>query len=157
MGKTIIQTIGPIYGDVENGTVFGRPNGSIYIPSSNTIIIDLEEARRQIRITTPAGGNKIQACYTDGTTASRPIHIVAESQDTQSYIGVSIEDGDGVAVGTGRNQPAGQFNITALYLANVADDVTITDEADYFIVATLYSSSGVAVAVYRLPVVGWSE
>ena len=157
MAKTIIQTIGPLYGEVDNGTVFGRPNGSIYIPSSNTILIELVEARRYIRITTPAGGNKIQACYSDGSTASLPIRVIAESQDTQSYIGVSIEDKDGVEVGSERNQPAGQFNIPVLYLANAAEDTTITNGADYFIVATLYSSSGVAVAVYRLPVEGWSE
>lgn len=34
--KTIIQTIGPLYGDVVNGSVFGQPNGSIARPVPNS-------------------------------------------------------------------------------------------------------------------------
>lgn len=34
---TIIQKYGPIYGEAVNGTVQGRPNGSVYVPISNTI------------------------------------------------------------------------------------------------------------------------
>lgn len=33
--KTIIQTIGPLYGEVVNGTVFGQPNGDIARPIPN--------------------------------------------------------------------------------------------------------------------------
>lgn len=34
--KTIIQTIGPLYGEVVNGSVFGQPNGSVARPQPNT-------------------------------------------------------------------------------------------------------------------------
>lgn len=34
--KTIIQTIGPLYGEVVNGSVFGQPNGSEARPAPNT-------------------------------------------------------------------------------------------------------------------------
>lgn len=30
--KTIIQTIGPLYGEPINGSVFGQPNGSVAVP-----------------------------------------------------------------------------------------------------------------------------
>ena len=33
--KTIIQTIGPLYGEVVNGSVFGQPNGSEARPPQN--------------------------------------------------------------------------------------------------------------------------
>lgn len=33
--KTIIQTIGPLYGEVVNGSVFGQPNGSEARPPPN--------------------------------------------------------------------------------------------------------------------------
>lgn len=37
--KTIIQTIGPLYGDDVNGTVFGQPNGSIATSPNNVYTI----------------------------------------------------------------------------------------------------------------------
>lgn len=42
--KTIIQTIGPLYGDDVNGSVFGQPNGSVYTPPANGLIVIQEDA-----------------------------------------------------------------------------------------------------------------
>ena len=153
MGKTIIQTIGPLYGEVVNGTVFGRPNGSVYIPAVNTITASVPAGFGYIRIFQFGYGNRIQLCNSAGNNLSVALKAVAESQDTQSYISVGIEDKDGVEVGEARSNGAGLFNLDILYLANVTDE-TLTDGADYNIVVTLNSSSGVPVATTRIPVKG---
>lgn len=41
--RTIIQKIGPLYGEVVNGTVFGQPNGSVYYQPNQ---IKLHEDKR---------------------------------------------------------------------------------------------------------------
>lgn len=156
MGKTIIQTIGPLYGESVNGTVFGRPNGSIYIPSSNTITATIADEIKYIRkVTYPWGGNPIQCCTSAGAVSSGYFaKVVAESQDVASYIGYQVEDGDGEVVGTPINSSAGSFNKDVLYLSWLTADADLTDGASYTLVFTLYSSNGVPVAVTRVPVVG---
>ena len=157
MGKTIIQTIGPLYGEVVNGTVFGRPNGSIYVPSVNTISANSKTPVEYVRIMTYGGNSVLQACSSSGTTsANYTLKVVAEAQDVQSYIGICIEDSDGVQVGNAVNYSAGLFNLNVSVLGYPAED-TITNGADYTVVMTLYSASGVPVATAKIPVVGWAE
>lgn len=152
MAKTIIQTIGPLYGEVVNGTVFGRPNGSIYIPASNTISSEIPAEWAYVR----KFSTSLVLCTSTGpfTTDTR-IKIVAESQDSQSYIGVSVEDSDGVTIGTPVSLSAGQFNVAVLYISSVsADSTPIVADEKYYIVSTLYSSNGVPVATVRKEVTG---
>ena len=158
MGKTIIQTIGPLYGEVVNGTVFGRPNGSIYIPSSNTITASLPADQQYIKVSQYGYGDRITCCTSDGTvSASSVITVIAESQDVQSYIGISVVDSDDAEVGTPRYLSAGTFNVTYPYLANAGEGVTIENGADYVVVVSLFSASGVPIATARIPVKGVSE
>lgn len=154
MGKTIIQTIGPLYGDVVNGTVFGRPNGSIYIPSSNAITLTLPAGYEYVTIVNFDYGDRFKLCDSSGVVTNLEAHVVAESQDTASYIQSYLsEDSDGATVlGVERNFPAGQFNIT---IANIgtANDVTLTAKTYYYVVR-LVSASGVPVATAIHPVEG---
>lgn len=148
MGKTIIQTIGPLYGEVENGTVFGRPNGSIYTPAVNTI-----------ELTTPAGQEYIKVAdsrvvFTNSSGSNVSYYkVVAESQDTASYMETSIEDTDGNVIGTGRSNSAGLFNLS-FYVVGYATADQIEQGTEYKAVATLYSASGVALATSKITVHG---
>ena len=161
MAKTIIQTIGPLYGEVVNGTVFGRPNGSIYVPSTNTIEIKLPSGFDEVLIVSRGFGKRFALRNDDGVISDADIafnvNIVAQSQDIQSYIECHLADSDGVQIGTPRTSSAGLFNINTAYVGNPADDDTITNGEDYQIVAILYSSSGVPVATDTVNVTGWAE
>lgn len=37
--KTVIQKIGPLYGEAINGSVFGQPNGSVAVPPYNALVL----------------------------------------------------------------------------------------------------------------------
>ena len=155
MAKTIIQTIGPLYGEVVNGTVFGRPNGSIYVPSVNTVTISIPTGFEYIKLYTTAYGNRFVLCNSGGALyTGSEFKIVAESQDVQSYLGMCVTDSDEVLLGTERTQTAGQFNIVnPPYLGNAGED-TITAGDSYLFIATLYSASGVPIATAKVTLTG---
>lgn len=71
---TIIQSYGPIYGESINGTVQGRPNGSVYTPPVNTISLI-------------AGSTRLNISTSDGTTkVINGFAFSAESQDYANYV-----------------------------------------------------------------------
>lgn len=133
MAKTIIQTIGPLYGEVVNGTVFGRPNGSVYVPSTNTISIDIPNPKTLERLSN--GAYKV--------TGS--LQVVAESQDIASNIVLSVfEDSDlTTQLGSSRNLPAGNFNGSWGYISY--GDTAIVADQTYYVIAYLMNN-GVPVA-----------
>lgn len=140
MGRTIIQPIGPLYGEAVNGTVFGRPNGSIFVPSSNTITLTL--LREYI---TNNASNAVYPSDNTGTIKNQSIQIVAESQDNQAYMRLELaEDNEFTQNVATANIAAGIFNITrnGLYLGNYP----LTDGSTYYIRAVLVSSTNVPVA-----------
>jgi len=98
---TIIQRYGPIYGEAVNGTVQGRPNGSVYVPISNVIEISTNATKVSFVSPTDFKFN------VDGA-----ISVVAIAQDLASYVATEIYSDSActtkIAV---RNNPAGQFNI----------------------------------------------
>lgn len=63
--KTIIQTIGPLYGEVSNGTVFGQPNGSVYTPPANTLSVKADYSATNAYVKN--GDTNIVSCRSDGT------------------------------------------------------------------------------------------
>lgn len=73
--RTIIQTIGPLYGEIVNGSVFGQPNGSEARPAPNatpTLIVKTIEDTvcvKGVARTAPATGYDWFSCKADGTTA----------------------------------------------------------------------------------------
>ena len=146
MAKTIIQTIGPLYGEVVNGTVFGRPNGSVYVPSANRIAVSLPDASRYIAV--------IGTNYTLSNSAGTPVvappnglAIVAESQDLQNYIVTQVSlSGDFATIEGSRARTAGQFNLNIAYIAQGADLAPIEDETTYYVRAVLMSAGGDPVA-----------
>ena len=148
MGKTIIQTIGPLYGEVVNGTVYGRPNGSVYVPPTNTVSAEVAEAVRFIKNESAAW---LTLCNESGTSVGYPgtrdnrVFVVAQSQDSQNYIGIEIAtDSDFSDVIATWNFTAGQFNVLGRAFSTSA---TIVSGTTYYLRAILYSASGVAVSV----------
>lgn len=149
MGRTIIQPIGPLYGEAVNGTVFGRPNGSIYIPPTNTIEVSIKTGSNYLY---KSSGNYIFT-NSGGVRDDAAFSINAQSQDTASYIQIAIysdaaaetivtEDG----VEMVRNLSAGLFNQISGYLM-YKPAVTLVSETTYYLRCTLMSASGVPVAV----------
>lgn len=155
MAKTIIQTIGPLYGDVVNGTVFGRPNGSVYVPSANTIDVSVPTNFEYVRLFHFDYGYRYIVCNAGGGIANL-CKVVAESQDIQSYIQLELQDENGDTVGGARAFSAGIFNTSSTLVGDAADDGTpaIVANDTYYIVATLVSASGVPVATDKIAVTG---
>lgn len=154
MAKTIIQTIGPLYGEVVNGTVFGRPNGSIYVPPTNTIAVKIEESSKYIKLVTQGGNTRLLFCDSSGQTNA--VQVIAESQDVQSFVELYIEDSDEQIVGVPFVLSAGMFNFTTSMAGRYAEGATIEDEADYTVHVTLCSANGVPVATTTINVKGVS-
>ena len=143
MAKTIIQTIGPLYGEVVNGTVFGRPNGSIYVPPTNLISIS---AAAGITVTVNA------ATYLDLSTI---VTMVAQSQDLASNMFLALfSDSDcTVQVGLGRSETAGQFNRVAGNAGKAGSD-TITPGTTYYLRAQLLNNGSAVATSNVITVVG---
>ena len=155
MAKTIIQTIGPLYGEVVNGTVFGRPNGSVYVPSVNTISVTVPVNFEYVRLFHFDYGYRYIVCNSEGGIANL-YKVVAESQDIQSHIQIELQDSNGDTVGTARAFSAGIFNTSAALIGDADDDgePAIVANDTYYIVATLVSASGVPVATDKVAVTG---
>ena len=81
---TIVQDYGPIYGEVVNGTVQGRPNGSVYVPLSNTISLSIQDL--YIKLDT-----NIFVCNDQGNR-KYTANVVAQSQDLASNINIEVAD-----------------------------------------------------------------
>lgn len=63
--KTIIQKIGPLYGEVVNGTVFGQPNGSDAVLSLDIILSNVDSTAAYV-----SKPYSIKTCKSDGTLAT---------------------------------------------------------------------------------------
>lgn len=142
MGKTIIQTIGPLYGEVVNGTVFGRPNGSIYVPPVNTVSLTI--SAEYIANGTGAQSTVLYPTNAGGSPVYNATKIVAQAQDVSAYIGLQVSDDSEFSTYSENNQPAGLFNITRTSL--IVSDIVVVDETNYYVRAVLYSANGVPVA-----------
>lgn len=130
---TIIQDYGPIYGEPVNGTVQGRPNGSVYVPLSNTVDISL------------AANTEL---YANGTMMqlSNYMTVVANSQDLSSYIQTQLftDAACTTAFNTPRNLTVGRFNFS--FVNFVASGSTApTSGVSYYLRAQLMNN-GVPVA-----------
>lgn len=130
---TIVQDYGPIYGEVVNGTVQGRPNGSVYVPLSNTISIALSGSGNTI------AENSTALSYGAG------VNFVAQSQDLSSYVAFTVYSDSGctTAVGNPANRTAGQFNGKAYTIGYATSP--LTSGVSYYLRAQLMNN-GVAVA-----------
>ena len=142
MVKTIIQTIGPLYGEPVNGTVFGRPNGSIYVPVANTLNISLTETYRYVLL---QANNRYAICTSAGVVGRRELKAVAESQDVANYLQIQLaEDSEFSSILGTATYPAGQFNIATYIVA--AGDTAIVADTTYYLRVVLFAGSGEPVA-----------
>lgn len=156
MGKTIIQTIGPLYGEAVNGTVFGRPNGSIYVPNTNSITLEILESFRYLK----KFGNNFRFTNASDSQADTS-KLVAISQDTSAYMRLEIatdEEMEHIVAQGGqtltRNFGAGFFNALFNYIGTKSA-IEIEDGTTYYARGALMSATGVPVAVSTvIPVVG---
>ena len=143
MAKTIIQTIGPLYGEVVNGTVFGRPNGSIFVPPNNTISIKSMSVNT---IGSSSGNTRYFGIGTVNTWGT--IQVVAQSQDLANYIVVEYSDTDTFETSVSKQYTAGLFNINGTAIAYDPDLSVgpIVDGTTYYVRAVLMSATNVPVA-----------
>jgi len=133
---TIVQEYGPIYGEAVNGTVSGRPNGSVYIPEYNTITLSSGNDMIQVR---NINGYRVELQYG---------RVVAVAQDLASYIKLALYDDAALTTEICHNwYPAGGFNydVTYLRLGTIADPTDITSGGTYYAVAFLMNN-GEAIA-----------
>lgn len=144
MAKTIIQTIGPLYGETVNGTVFGRPNGSVYVPASNTISLNIPASNRYIKNNaSPAG---LVICNPAGVINWGAVGLVAQSQDIANAIVTEVsETADFSGTIYKRTFSAGIFNFNTAIVA-FTSDLTIVAGTTYYVRARLVTGSNVAVA-----------
>lgn len=131
---TIVQDYGPIYGEVVNGTVQGRPNGSVYVPLSNTIALTGSP--------TTIVWNGVDALLVDVA-----ITLDAKFQDLASYMSIQVYSDSALTtqVGSSLLFPYGLFNNTRRGVAAATSNVITTND-DYYIVARLLNN-GTPVAV----------
>ena len=143
MAKTIIQTIGPLYGDVVNGTVFGRPNGSVYVPPDNKISLSIGGEY-------VVNGTGVTATYlfpatSAGVIVPNSVKCVAEAQDTSAYMARQISESSDFGTYEETIFPAGQFNVVNNSIIGNSE-ITVVNAQSYYVRAVLYSASGVPVA-----------
>lgn len=142
---TIVQEYGPIYGEVVNGTVQGRPNGSVYVPISNSISIDIPEVHRYIRSRPSTVPTKydLTICNSSGVTnwSLNRCEIVAISQDLANNIQIQVSDSADFSniVGT-YDRTAGLFNLSGVYLAATISVDPIEADASYYVRAVLMAN-----------------
>lgn len=129
---TIVQSYGPIYGEPVNGTVSGRPNGSIAIPADNQIAITL------------ADNTTISTVYDGEEDAyfikfSNLFTISAISQDPGNYIRLVLYKSDkSTSVFSGNNYP-GNFKIESDEIGWIEDPSELPT-GTYYLRAMLVTS-----------------
>lgn len=138
---TIVQDYGPIYGEAVNGTVQGRPNGSVYVPSSNVVTIQLDDDYKFMKYV----GSIIQFTDSAGVVPGvGPAVFVATAQDLASNILVNVySDSDLTSLVCTRSGVAGQFNMRFGGFTSPAPGLTAGDPL--YMVAYLMNN-GTAVA-----------
>ena len=140
---TIVLDYGPIYGEVVNGTVQGRPNGSVFVPISNTI--SMVFADTVVGIGNELHGSNNWVILTNASNQKVRFGAVAQSQDLASNLQwVISEDATLTTILGTTNISAGNFNVsTAQY---VVQNYTLTPGTTYYVCARLVNN-GVPVAV----------
>ena len=138
---TIIQSYGPIYGEVVNGTVQGRPNGSVYVPLSNIIELSIGDNAKYVK---KVGTKFIGLCTSTGTDAYA--RVVAQAQDLASCVQLQVSETSEFTTYYRETSSAGLFSVRTKTLAGNATDLTIVEDTTYYVRAQLMASTSVPVA-----------
>lgn len=151
--KTIIQTIGPLYGEVVNGTVFGQPNGSIAVPSPKSelklTLIAGTVGIKGVARTAPATGYDWFSCKADGTTAPAfSVSFVSPLEGCRLGIGLD---------GRIYKYPAIVTAITDWQTDTFAHDAAPVAGTDYDVTIYLFGPYGDIVDTEKVTLTGVSE
>ena len=154
---TIVQDYGPIYGEVVNGTVQGRPNGSVYVPLSNKIKITVDGAD-YIRIVISGGNYNLNPCNSTGSVVGPAVHTVAESQDLSSYMRKEVySDSDLTTLIASANITAGNFNSSTWSMCPATSDTVIVNGDTYYCIAKLMNNGTPVATSEVVELTGWSS
>lgn len=128
--RTIVQEYGPIYGEPVNGTVLGRPNGSVFVPITNTMGLTIGDDFLYFRLRKAGDDWALRTCNSSGvdaTDANRPKYV-AVSQDLASNIQIqAYSDSELTTLVSYRDLPAGLFNMYVGDVWNTDHSVQIGD------------------------------
>lgn len=137
---TIIQGYGPIYGEPVNGTVQGRPNGSYYVPVTNTVDFEYPGAL----ITNVKIGDAYRVRFCDESRNLLYFKESAVSQDLSSNLrDIICSDATLETVLGSSDIPAGQFNVNDGI--SFVMDYELDSETTYYLAVQLVNN-GVPVA-----------
>lgn len=151
MGRTIIQPIGPLYGEAVNGTVFGRPNGSIYVPPTNTITIRGYTA--YIASYQVGGAYRLRFKQSDSEAYQR-YGYAAASQDVTSFVrSVVATDNELNTIVASFDFNAGQFNTDAA--SNLALNYQVENGETYYVAVQLINNGTVIATSEIIEVTGY--
>lgn len=151
--KTIIQTIGPLQGEVVNGSVFGQPNGSVAVqpsgPTSPNTLTITNKPGYIVGVPTSTGSYTITFCDSAGAVVSTPLTIAATSNvDFRIYVSVVIGSG-----GSGQSWRINESPVTMTKF-----DVTKTTApvagTTYTVKVQLWDADGVTLLEETFDVVG---
>lgn len=154
--RTIIQTIGPLYGEIVNGSVFGQPNGSVAVQPSgpnnpNTLAIT-NKPGYIIGVPTSSGKYTITFCDSAGAVVSTPLTIAATSNvDFRIYVSVTI--------GTEGSGQAWRLNESPVSMTkfDVVKSTAPAAGTTYTVKVQLWNTDGVTMLEETFDVVGVSE
>lgn len=131
--KTIIQTIGPLYGEIVNGTVFGQPNGSIAVPNNPipTLNVQVIAANQFVKgEAREGGGYDWKSCNSDGVVGG-VVWVKYTSPIEGCRIGIAIDD-------KGTIYPDTVTYIEGWYTDHTTHESAPIAGTDYSLVITLY-------------------
>jgi len=136
MSRTIVQSFGPIYGEPVNGTVMGRPNGSVYVPLSNKITLKVDTGYNYAKY---ESATQLSVCNSAGAFGGY-YRCNAEAQDLASYMRqVIYSDAELTTIVSDRYNAAGHFSSTARRMPNPIEG--LEDGQTLYFIAYLMNNS----------------
>jgi hypothetical protein len=135
MSKTIVQEYGPIYGEAVNGTVQGRPNGSIFVPTTNTVSV-------RFLADSPDPPQVVKWASSERFYIAPKLDAVAVAQDIASNIRfATYTDSDCTTLFAKRDVQAGLFNLTEIEWIGMTEVAQDQGETYYFRVELVNNGS----------------
>lgn len=154
--KTIIQTIGPLYGEVVNGSVFGQPNGSVAVqpsgPSNPNTLTITNKPGYIVGVPTSSGKYTITFCDSDGVVVTTPL-IIAATSNVDFRIRASI------TIGTEGSAQMWRINESPVSMTkfDVVKSTAPVGGTTYTVKLQLWDTNGATILEETFDVVGVSE
>lgn len=143
--KTIIQTIGPLYGDDVNGTVFGQPNGSVYTPSQNLLVVLNDNTGTVTNVRNATTWIKTSNGSTDGVAVT--FQVLAQVDTWKFKTELSADSTFTNIVSTGSfTRPSGS-STAPLSMFGLNTGYTVVNGATYYARLVLTDLKGNTIAV----------